>query len=125
MSVVMSVYNGADRLASTLDSVLAQEEVDFEFIVINDGSIDESGRILDEYAARDRRIRVVHQENTGLTQALVTGCSMARGEFIARQDAGGDRSLPCRFRCSSSFASAAPAMTPGRCVCLRPARHRP
>jgi len=96
VSVVMSVYNGADTLEATLNSILNQEKCDFEFIVVNDGSTDTSGRILDEWAGRDSRLRVIHQENTGLTRALIRGCAEARGEFIARQDAG-DVSLPGRL----------------------------
>jgi glycosyltransferase involved in cell wall biosynthesis len=97
VSVVMSVYNGADTLKETLESILNQKDCDFEFIVVNDGSTDTSGSILDECSARDSRIRVIHQENTGLTRALIRGCSEARGEFIARQDAG-DISLPGRLK---------------------------
>ena len=97
VSVVMSVYNGAASLSATLDSVLAQEGCDFEFIVVDDGSSDGAERILDVYAARDSRLRVIHQANAGLTRALVTGCAAARGDFIARQDAG-DVSLPGRLR---------------------------
>jgi len=96
VSVVMSVYNGALRLPKTLDSILSQDGVDFEFIVINDGSTDESGNILDDYARRDDRVRVIHQDNTGLTRALIRGCALATGEFIARQDAG-DVSFPGRL----------------------------
>lgn len=96
VSVVMSVYNGASHLAETLDSVLGQQDCDFEFIVIDDGSTDAGVQILDDYAARDPRLRVVHQDNTGLTRALIRGCALARGEFIARQDAG-DVSLPGRL----------------------------
>ncbi|MBC7625367.1 MAG: glycosyltransferase family 2 protein [Aeromicrobium sp.] len=97
VSVVMSVYNGAASLSATLDSVLAQEGCNFEFIVVDDGSSDGAERILDVYAARDSRLRVIHQANTGLTRALVAGCAAARGNFIARQDAG-DASLPGRLR---------------------------
>lgn len=96
VSVIMSVFNSARRLRATVDSILAQEGVSFEFIVINDGSSDDTATILDEYAARDRRMRVVHQENTGLTRALIRGCAMARGRFIARQDSD-DQSLPGRL----------------------------
>ena len=90
VSVVMSVYNGAQSLVRTLDSILAQQAVELELIVIDDGCDDGSGRLLDELAARHPRMRVVHQDNTGLTRALIRGCGMARGAFIARHDAGGD-----------------------------------
>src|SRR5262245_30164988 len=93
VSVMMSVYNGASHLAATLDRILSQEGVALEFIVVNDGSTDKSSQILNDYAQRDSRLRVIHQENTGLTRALIRGCDAARGEFIARNDAG-DISLP-------------------------------
>jgi glycosyltransferase involved in cell wall biosynthesis len=92
----MSVYNGASSLAVTINSVLSQEGVEFEFIVVNDGSTDNTCEILDDYARRDDRVRVIHQENTGLTRALIRGCAAASGEFIARQDAG-DVSLARRL----------------------------
>jgi glycosyltransferase involved in cell wall biosynthesis len=97
VSVVMSVYNGAPHLAATIESVLSQEKVPLEFIVVNDGSSDKSGQILNDYAQRDSRLRIIHQENTGLTRALIRGCNAARGEFIARQDAG-DISLAGRLK---------------------------
>ena len=98
ISVVMSVFNDARHIAATLDSVLSQEDADLEFIVIDDGSTDETGQILDGYAVRDPRLRVVHQENSGLTCSLIRGCALARGKYIARQDGGGDVSLPGRLR---------------------------
>lgn len=107
VSVVMSVYNGADALPRTLHSVLSQEGVDFEFIVIDDGSTDASGRILDEWAASHPRLRVIHQHNTGLTRALIRGCAEARGEFIARQDCG-DVSLPGRLAAQVAVLRATP-----------------
>ena len=96
VSVVMSVYNGASNLAVTMNSILSQEGVELEFIVVNDGSTDKTGEILDDYARRDDRVRVIHQGNTGLTRALIRGCAAATGEFIARQDAG-DVSLAGRL----------------------------
>lgn len=96
VSVVMSVYNGAEYLEATLESILSQEGCEFEFIVVNDGSIDASVRILDHWSVRDSRLRLIHQENTGLTKALIRGCTQARGQFIARQDVG-DLSLPGRL----------------------------
>ncbi|WP_200387884.1 glycosyltransferase family 2 protein [Thiocapsa imhoffii] len=97
VSVVMGVYNGAADLERTLESVLAQEEVDLEFVVVDDGSTDATPSILEQYARRDPRLHVLSQANAGLTSALIRGCDYARGEFIARQDAGGDLSLPGRF----------------------------
>jgi glycosyltransferase involved in cell wall biosynthesis len=97
ISVVMSVYNGASHLRETIESILAQDKVDFEFIIVNDGSTDMSGAILREYAERDKRIMVVEQENQGLTKSLIRGCAEARGTYIARQDAG-DISLPGRLK---------------------------
>jgi glycosyltransferase involved in cell wall biosynthesis len=97
VSAVMSVYNGASTLVATLDSILSQDGVELEFIIVNDGSTDGTHEILDGYARRDPRIRVIHQENSGLTRALICGCAAASGEFIARQDAG-DISLPERLQ---------------------------
>lgn len=92
----MSVYNGGEELRPTLESILAQTFPGFELVVVDDGSTDASGAILDETAARDRRVRVIHQENRGLTRALIAGCAAARGRYIARHDCG-DRSDPRRL----------------------------
>lgn len=97
VSVVMGVFNGADRLADTVSSVLCQTGCELEFVVVDDGSTDASGSLLAEFAKRDPRLRVIHQANAGLTRALITGCAAARGQFIARQDAG-DVSLPGRMQ---------------------------
>jgi glycosyltransferase involved in cell wall biosynthesis len=104
----MGVYNGAADLPRTLDSVLSQQGVDLEFVVVNDGSTDDAPGILDQRARQDPRLRVVHQPNGGLTAALVRGCELARGEFIARQDAGGDLSLPGRLRSQVALLRAQP-----------------
>ena len=92
----MSVYNGADHLAETLESIAAQTERDFELIVVDDGSTDDTASILDRWAANDARVRVLHEQNRGLTRSLVKGCAEASGTYIARHDAG-DLSLPHRF----------------------------
>ena len=97
VSVVMSVYNGADCMRESIESVLSQEGVRFEFIVVNDGSTDRSGALLDEIAAAEPRIRIIHQANQGLTGALIRGCSEVRGTYIARQDAG-DLFLPGKLK---------------------------
>lgn len=102
VSVVMSVYNGAQHLEETLRSVLTQEGCDFELVVVDDGSTDETPSILSDWAARDSRMRILSQENTGLTRALILGCSETRGTFIARQDAG-DVSLPGRLAAQADY----------------------
>ena len=96
ISIVMSVYNGADRLRETMESVLSQEGVSLEFIIVDDGSTDGSDVTLGNYARHDARVRILHQENQGLTRALIRGCEAAKGKYIARQDAG-DISLPFRL----------------------------
>ena len=97
ISVVMAVYNAGPALARTIESIEAQEGVDFEVIAIDDGSTDSSGTLLNEWAARDDRVRVIQQENRGLTRSLIAGCAAARGAFIARHDAG-DLSLRQRLQ---------------------------
>lgn len=96
ISVVMSVYNDAARVGVTLDSVLEQTGVDFELIVVDDGSSDGTATVLTAYQAQDARVRVIRQENQGITKALIMGCAAARGFYIARQDSG-DLSLPGRL----------------------------
>jgi glycosyltransferase involved in cell wall biosynthesis len=96
VSVVMSVYNGASYLGESVRSILAQQGVALELIIVNDGSTDESGRQLAEYARTDSRVRLINQHNQGLTRALIRGCAQARGQYIARQDVG-DTSLPGRL----------------------------
>lgn len=96
ISVIMSVYNSEAHLRESVSSILGQGFDDFEFIIINDGSSDGTAGILEEFAESDPRIILVHQENTGLTRALNKGLVMAKGKYIARQDAD-DVSYPERF----------------------------
>lgn len=94
ISVIMPVYNGAADLEKAIQSILAQSFTDFEVVAINDGSKDESRGLLDQVS--DSRVRVIHQDNIGLAATLNKGISLARGEFIARQDQD-DLSHPDRF----------------------------
>ena len=96
VSIVMSVFNDERYLCDAIESVLGQASVEFEFIIVDDGSTDNCPAILSQYASQDARIRVLRQDNQGLTRALITGCDVATGEFIARQDAD-DVSLPGRL----------------------------
>lgn len=106
---MMSIYNGASHVRETVESILHQEGVTLELIAINDGSTDESGNILEGYAARDARVRVIHQENQGLTRALIRGCAEARADYIARQDVG-DSSHPRRLRLQKEALDADPEL---------------
>ncbi len=81
-SVIVPVYNVKNCLERCLDSVLEQTERDFECIVIDDGSTDGSGEICDAYANRDPRIRVIHQENRGLSGARNAGLDAAQGVYV-------------------------------------------
>lgn len=96
VSVVASVYNGERYLRRSLESVLNQQGVDLELIVVDDGSTDSSPHILRDIARQDNRVQLVSQDNQGLTASLIRGCEAARGEFIARHDAD-DVSLPGRL----------------------------
>ena len=86
VSVLMSVHNDAATVEAAIGSVLAQTFGDFEFIMINDGSTDGTAEILRQLAQQDARIRVVDQDNTGLTKALNRALGEARGIYAARQD---------------------------------------
>jgi glycosyltransferase involved in cell wall biosynthesis len=109
ISIVMGVYNDAPVLSATMESILYQKMADFEFIIVNDGSTDTTAEILHNYAKCDFRIRVIAQDHSGLTQALIRGCAEARGEYIARQDAG-DISLPGRLRRQKEALDANPEL---------------
>lgn len=82
VSVIVPVYNVEKYLHACLDSILAQTFTDFELILIDDGSPDSSGKICDEYAKKDIRIRVFHQENQGQAAARNFGVSQAKAEWI-------------------------------------------
>ncbi|MEP1202155.1 glycosyltransferase family 2 protein [Tateyamaria sp.] len=86
VSVVMAVYNAGAYLSPAIDSILTQGFSDFELLVVDDGSTDGSSGILDSYTACDPRMRVIHQENAGLTRACRTAVKQARGTYVARMD---------------------------------------
>jgi len=101
LTVLMSVFNADRYLRSAIDSILNQSFSDFEFLIINDGSTDNTSHIL--AACNDPRIRIVNNaHNIGLTKSLNKGLEISRGEYIARMDAD-DISLPDRFARQISF----------------------
>lgn len=92
ISVIVPVYNASDTIASCIESIQRQTMADFQLVVVDDGSSDNSGAICDSYAARDSRITVVHQQNLGRTAARQRGTAAAVGEWLAYVDA--DDTLP-------------------------------
>jgi glycosyltransferase involved in cell wall biosynthesis len=87
VSVVMPAFNAAAYLDQSIQSILNQSFQDFEFIIINDGSSDDTKLIVNEYEKLDVRIRAFHEHHEGMIAALDRGCELARGEYIARMDA--------------------------------------
>lgn len=81
-SVIIPVYKVEDYIARCINSVLEQTVRDFELILIDDGSPDKSGRICEEFATLDNRIRVVHQKNLGVSHARNIGIKMAMGKYV-------------------------------------------
>ncbi|MCI9385934.1 MAG: glycosyltransferase [Lachnospiraceae bacterium] len=82
ISILMPVYNVERYLGACIESILAQTFTDFEVICIDDGSTDKSGIILDEYALKDGRIKVIHKENTGYGKTMNIALGKAEGKFI-------------------------------------------
>lgn len=87
ISIIVPVYNAEKYLHQCLDSILNQSFQDFELLLIDDGSKDRSGKICDEYAENDSRIRVWHQKNQGVSVARNVGLEHAQGEWIYFVDA--------------------------------------
>ena len=86
ISVIVPVYKAENCLSQCVDSILAQTFQDFEILLIDDGSPDQSGALCDEYAAKDSRIRVFHKENGGVSSARNLGLAQAAGTYIAFAD---------------------------------------
>lgn len=107
ISVAMSVYNGEPYLAEAVESVLAQTFTDFEFLILDDGSTDESRDTVSRLGARDSRIRPIFRENRGLIASLNQLLAEARAPLIARMDAD-DVCMPQRFERQVAFLAAHP-----------------
>src|SRR5665213_2001842 len=86
ISVLLPVRNGSRYLAPAIDSVLAQTFTDFELLLIDDGSTDQSPRVLADYAKRDSRIRLLKGPADGLSKALNLALGVARAPLLARMD---------------------------------------
>ena len=107
VTVLMSVFNDERFVVQAIESILAQDFVDFELVIVDDGSTDQTSGILRDFAARDRRILVHRQTNAGTTAAANRGLSLAKGELVARLDSD-DVSFPYRLREQVEYLSAHP-----------------
>lgn len=108
ISVVLPVYNGEKYLAKAIESVLNQTYTNFEFIIINDASTDNTAAIIYAYSHKDNRIKYVeNKSNLRVVGSLNRGIELATGEFIARMDAD-DIALPTRFAAQVNFLNAHP-----------------
>lgn len=86
VSVIIPVYNVEDYLSTCIDSVLEQSHKELEVILVDDGSTDKSGKICDAYRKEDSRVRVIHKENGGLSDARNAGIEIAQGSYISFVD---------------------------------------
>lgn len=96
ISVVMPVYNAEQYLDKAIQSILNQSYSDFEFIIINDGSLDSSLKIIKKFKRQDKRIFLIDKDNGGIVEALNQGLRIAKGKYIARMD-GDDVAYLNRF----------------------------
>lgn len=86
VTFILPVYNAENTLRRCLDSILKQTYCDYEVIIVDDGSVDDSGKICDSYSLNDNRFRVVHKENEGVASARQLGVSLASGEYVIHID---------------------------------------
>lgn len=116
VSVIMSAYNTEMYLAEAIESVLEQTYRDFELIIINDGSTDKTLEIIQDYQAKDDRIKLISHDNIGLAASLNKGLEEAKGELIIRFDAD-DIMLNHRIEEQVNFMNTHPKIGMSSCHC--------
>ena len=82
VSIIVPIYNAQKTLRRCIDSILNQDYTDFQLLLIDDGSKDDSGRICDEYASEDERVHVIHKENSGVSDSRNLALNEAKGEYL-------------------------------------------
>jgi glycosyltransferase involved in cell wall biosynthesis len=107
VSIVMPVWNGVRYLSLAIESVLSQTFRDFELIIVDDGSEDNTGDIVTQFAVADERIRPLFASHRGVVESLNLGCSVAQGKYIARLDYD-DIALPERLERQVAFLEGRP-----------------
>lgn len=114
LSIIVPVYNVSRYLSECIESILNQEFQDFELILVDDGSVDDSGKICDEYAEKDNRILVIHQKNGGVSSARKAGVVATKSEWICFVD--GDDTIPVdSIQTLMSRTSVSTDIVVGRC----------
>ena len=86
VSIIIPVYNVDKYISSCIESVINQTYKNIELILVDDGSSDKSGEIIDNYIEKDSRIKVIHKKNSGVSAARNTGIDVARGDYICFAD---------------------------------------
>lgn len=104
ISVIVPVYNAERYIGPCIESILAQSHTDLECLLVDDGSKDSSGYICDEYAAKDGRVKVIHQENGGEIAARSAGIRTAQGDYLYFVDAD-DKIAPDALSCMLHYAN--------------------
>ena len=105
VSVIIPVYKVEKYLRRCLDSVVNQTLFDVEIILIDDGSPDGCPHIIDEYAQKDERVKVLHKQNEGLGMARNTGIEIATGELITAKIIEGTGNITIKFNATSEIAA--------------------
>lgn len=99
ISIIVPIYNVEKYLSRCIESILNQSFKEFELILVNDGSLDNSGEICDIYASKDDRVKVIHKKNGGVSSARNVGVSTANGEYIGFVDPDDyiDKEMYCKL----------------------------
>ncbi len=105
ISLIIPVYNTQDYIRHCLDSVVAQSDMNWECLCVDDGSTDDSARIVEEYAQRDARFKLIRQENRGVSAARNAALRLAQGDYISFLDSD-DYLHPRMFECMRRIADA-------------------
>ena len=118
ISVVIPIFNADKYLHRCINSVLSQSYTDFELLLIDDGSTDKSGKICDEYAREDDRVRVFHKENGGVSSARNLGLDNAKGEWVSFVDADDRVETDYLKKCTRNFAGFPKMLTKRTVYCI-------
>ena len=115
VSVLMPCHNVAATIDETMRSLIEQTHAQFEIVAVDDGSTDNSLELLQAWAQRDERVRVLQQAHTGIIEALNTGLKACQGDYIARMDAD-DLAHPQRLEKQAAFLDSRPEIAVASCL---------